>query len=224
MALCLGGGVYGWSLGAHVTQSGFFDDGSESAQASRLGDEVLRQGHLGPYRGDLHRSRTARPSTTRPSGRRSSITSPRSRRTTRTRSFGPLVTSRPQTVLRNMADADKTHAFMSIQLKGDNDDLILKNYKEVQQRLRRPRRRCEAGRFAAVGQRADRDHRHRPAAGRGARPAAGGGFAVLRVRWCGRRVPAGDHRRADHRGRARHHAADRDCPCRCTISRSRWSR
>src|SRR5689334_11856411 len=38
--LCLGGGVYGSSLGQHVTQSGFFDDGSESAVASRLGDEV----------------------------------------------------------------------------------------------------------------------------------------------------------------------------------------
>ena len=32
-------GIYGSSLGQHVTQSGFFDEGSESAQASRLGDE-----------------------------------------------------------------------------------------------------------------------------------------------------------------------------------------
>jgi trehalose monomycolate/heme transporter len=31
-------------------------------------------------------------------------------------------------VLTNMADADKQHAFMSIQLKGDNDDAILTNY------------------------------------------------------------------------------------------------
>ena len=31
-----------------------------------------------------------------------------------------------------MADADKQHAFMSIQLKGDNDDTILNNYKEVE--------------------------------------------------------------------------------------------
>jgi RND superfamily putative drug exporter len=30
-----------------------------------------------------------------------------------------------------MADADKKHAFMSIQLKGDNDDTILNNYKKV---------------------------------------------------------------------------------------------
>ena len=30
-----------------------------------------------------------------------------------------------------MADADKQHAFMSIELKGDNDDLILKNFKQA---------------------------------------------------------------------------------------------
>ena len=40
VALCLGGGVYGMSLGKHVTQSGFYDDGSESVQASVLADEV----------------------------------------------------------------------------------------------------------------------------------------------------------------------------------------
>ena len=34
VALCLGGGVFGISLGKHVTQSGFYDDGSESVKAS----------------------------------------------------------------------------------------------------------------------------------------------------------------------------------------------
>ncbi|MGZ8803514.1 MAG: MMPL family transporter, partial [Mycobacterium sp.] len=38
-------------------------------------------------------------------------------------------------VLTNMADADKQHAFMSIQLKGDNDDSILNNYKVVKDDL-----------------------------------------------------------------------------------------
>ena len=32
VALCLGGGVFGASLGSHVTQSGFYDEGSESVQ------------------------------------------------------------------------------------------------------------------------------------------------------------------------------------------------
>ena len=42
VALCLGGGVYGASLGKHVTQSGFYDEGSQSVQASLLADERLR--------------------------------------------------------------------------------------------------------------------------------------------------------------------------------------
>ncbi|HUL99190.1 MAG TPA: hypothetical protein VLU24_07205, partial [Mycobacterium sp.] len=49
VALCLGGGVFGMSLGSHVTQSGFYDDGSESAKASVLGDQVYgrdRRGHI----------------------------------------------------------------------------------------------------------------------------------------------------------------------------------
>ena len=35
-------------------------------------------------------------------------------------------------LLSNMADADKKHAFMSIQLKGNDDDTILNNYKKVE--------------------------------------------------------------------------------------------
>ena len=34
VALCLGGGVFGISLGSHVTQSGFYDEGSQSVHAS----------------------------------------------------------------------------------------------------------------------------------------------------------------------------------------------
>ena len=40
VALCLGGGVYGISLGNHVTQSGFYDEGSESVHASLAADEA----------------------------------------------------------------------------------------------------------------------------------------------------------------------------------------
>ncbi|HUO39729.1 MAG TPA: hypothetical protein VMU34_18660, partial [Mycobacterium sp.] len=48
-ALCLGGGIFGLSLGSHVTQSGFYDDNSQSAKASVLGDDVYgrdRTGHI----------------------------------------------------------------------------------------------------------------------------------------------------------------------------------
>ncbi len=40
VALCLGGGIFGMSLGKHVSQSGFNDDGNESARASVLADQV----------------------------------------------------------------------------------------------------------------------------------------------------------------------------------------
>src|SRR6476660_8176110 len=40
VALCLGGGVYGISLGSHVTQSGFYDEGSESVAASIAADNA----------------------------------------------------------------------------------------------------------------------------------------------------------------------------------------
>ncbi|MCW2589232.1 MAG: mmpL3, partial [Mycobacterium sp.] len=49
VAVCLGGGVFGASLGKHVTQSGFYDDGSESVKASVLADEVYgrdRSSHI----------------------------------------------------------------------------------------------------------------------------------------------------------------------------------
>ena len=128
VALCLGAGIYGSSLGQHVTQSGFFDEGSESAQASRLGDE-----HYGR---DTSSHIVA--IYTAPDGK--TVDDPAFRKKILDnlaqveedhpdqiiRSIGYFKTPG---LLRNMADASKKHAFMSIQLKGDNDDLILKNYK-----------------------------------------------------------------------------------------------
>ena len=49
VALCLGGGLFGLSLGKHVTQSGFYDEGSQSVKASILGDKIYgrdRTGHI----------------------------------------------------------------------------------------------------------------------------------------------------------------------------------
>ena len=43
VALCLGGGVFGISLGSHVTQSGFYDDGSQSVHASVIADKAYGQ-------------------------------------------------------------------------------------------------------------------------------------------------------------------------------------
>ena len=49
VALCLGGGIYGASLGKHVTQSGFCDEGSQSVHASLLADAAYGRdtsGHI----------------------------------------------------------------------------------------------------------------------------------------------------------------------------------
>ena len=49
VALCLAGGVYGASLGKHVTQSGFYDEGSSSVKASLIADAAYGRdtsGHI----------------------------------------------------------------------------------------------------------------------------------------------------------------------------------
>jgi trehalose monomycolate/heme transporter len=135
VALCLGGGVFGISLGKHVTQSGFYDDGSQSAQASRLADEVYGRdtsGHIIALY-------------TAPDGK--TVDDPdfqqkildnlaqveRDHPDEILRSIGYF---KSPDVLKNMADGDKQHAFMSIQLKGDNDDTILNNFKMVESDLK----------------------------------------------------------------------------------------
>jgi trehalose monomycolate/heme transporter len=131
VALCLGGGAYGLTLGSHLTQSGFYDDNSESAKASRLGDQAYGRdtsGHIVAIY-------------TAPDGK--TVDDPdfkkkildnlaqveRDHPNQILRSIGYF--KRPD-LLRTMADASKKHAFMSIQLKGNDDDTILNNYKVVQ--------------------------------------------------------------------------------------------
>jgi trehalose monomycolate/heme transporter len=131
VALCVGGGVFGISLGEHVTQSGFYDDGSESARASRLADEVYGRdtsGHIIALY-------------TAPEGK--TVDDPEFKQKILD-NLAQVEKDHPDQILRsigyfkspdvlsNMSDADKQHAFMSIQLKGDDDDTILNNFKKVQ--------------------------------------------------------------------------------------------
>ena len=127
VALCLGGGVYGISLGQHVTQSGFYDEGSQSVHASVVADEAYGRDTSGHIIGIY----------TAPEGK--TVDDPAFQKKVLDnlaqvekdhpdqilRSIGYF---KSPDVLKNMADADKQHAFMSIQLKGDNDDAILNNY------------------------------------------------------------------------------------------------
>ena len=126
-------------------------------------------------------------------------------------------------LLSNMADADKKHAFMSIQLKGDDDDTILNNYKKVEHGLQiidgvdvqlaglQPLASELTGTIGEDQKRAE--------------VAAIPLVAVLLFFVFGGVVAAslpGDHRRSDHHRRARHHAVDRRRSPRCTSSPSRW--
>ncbi|MEI7915016.1 MAG: MMPL family transporter [Mycobacteriaceae bacterium] len=130
VALCIGGGIYGISLGQHVTQSGFYDEGSQSVKASLIAD--------GAYGRDT-------------SGHIVAIYTAPEGKTVDDPAFSKQILDNLETaqkdhpdeilrsigyfkspeLLANMADADKKHAFMSIQLKGNDDDTILNNYKKV---------------------------------------------------------------------------------------------
>ncbi|ORV13451.1 MMPL family transporter [Mycobacterium celatum] len=136
VALCLGGGIFGMSLGKHVTQSGFYDDGSQSVKASILGDQVYgrdRTSHIVAV-------------FTAPKGKtvddkqwfnstKDELNKVKSDHPDQVLSWVGYFTN-PE-ALRTMADADKQHAFASIQLKGDDDDTILKNYQAVQPSLQK---------------------------------------------------------------------------------------
>ncbi|MGV0625719.1 MMPL family transporter [Mycolicibacter minnesotensis] len=134
VALCLGGGVYGMGLGDHVTQSGFYDDGSQSVQASVIGDEVYG------------RDRTSHVVAvfTAPKGEtvddeewfagiKDGLNKVKEDHPDEILSWVGYFTN-PE-ALAAMADPEKKHAFASIQIKGDDDDTILKNYQAAEESL-----------------------------------------------------------------------------------------
>ena len=127
VALCVGGGIYGISLGQHVTQSGFYDEGSQSVHASLASD--------GAYGRDTSGHIIA--IYTAPDGK--TVDDPAFQKKVLD-NLAEVEQNHPDQILRTigyfkspealktMADGDKSRAFMSVQLKGDNDDTILNNY------------------------------------------------------------------------------------------------
>jgi uncharacterized membrane protein YdfJ with MMPL/SSD domain len=131
VALCLGGGAYGLTLGSHLTQSGFYDDNSESAKASRLADQAYGRdtsGHIVAVY-TAPDGKTVDDADFKKKILENLAQVEKDHPNQILRSVGYF--KRPD-LLRNMADASKKHAFMSIQLKGNDDDTILNNYKVVQ--------------------------------------------------------------------------------------------
>lgn len=140
VALCLGGGIFGLSLGKHVTQSGFYDDGSQSVKASILGDKVYgrdRTGHIVA----IFKA---------PDGK--TVNDPAWSKKI-TDELNKFVADHPKEVfgwagylrspdntspvIKGMATDDKHYTFVSIPLNGDDDDTILTNYKTIEPALQK---------------------------------------------------------------------------------------
>jgi trehalose monomycolate/heme transporter len=132
VALCLGAGIFGISLGKHVTQSGFFDDSSQSVKASVLGDNTYG------------RDRTSHIVATFTAPQGKTVDDPAWSKQIKDQ-LDKFKKDHPDQVLdwvgylrapnapavKGMATDDKKHTFVSIMLKGDSDDSILNNYKVV---------------------------------------------------------------------------------------------
>ncbi|MCG7596875.1 MMPL family transporter [Mycobacterium sp. PSTR-4-N] len=138
VALCLGGGVFGISLGQHVTQSGFYDEGSQSVHASVISDEVYGRDRTSHVVAIL----------TPPDGKK--VTDPAWQKEV-TGELNKVVDDHKDQVVswvgwlrapdttaetvQQMKTADGSKTFVSIPLKGDDDDTILKNYQTVEPEL-----------------------------------------------------------------------------------------
>ena len=134
VALSLGSGIFGLSLGKHVTQSGFYDDGSQSVKASVLGDKVYGRDRTG-YIIAIFKA---------PDGKTINDAAWAKRITDELNKFktdhpdqvvgwagylaAPETTS---AVVQGMVTQERKHTFVSIPLKGDDDDTILNNYKAI---------------------------------------------------------------------------------------------
>jgi trehalose monomycolate/heme transporter len=136
VALSLLGGVFGMSLGKHVTQSGFYDEGSQSVKASVLGDQTYG------------RDRTSHVVATFTAADGKTVDDPawRDKIVGELNKFktdhpdqvvgwaGWLAVANPADappLIKGMVSEDRKHTFVSIPLKGNDDDSILNNYKAL---------------------------------------------------------------------------------------------
>jgi trehalose monomycolate/heme transporter len=140
VALCLVGGAFGLSLGKHVTQSGFYDDGSQSVKASIIGDNVYgrdRTGHI------VAVFKAPDGKTVNDSAWAKQITDELNKflqdHPDQVMGWAGYLRAPDTTspVIQGMATQDKKYTFVSIPLKGDDDDTILNNYKTIEPDLQK---------------------------------------------------------------------------------------
>jgi trehalose monomycolate/heme transporter len=132
VALSLLGGIFGMSLGKHVTQSGFYDDGSQSVKASVVGDDTYgrdRTSHIVAI--------FAAPNSVNDPAWQQKVVDElntfKKDHSDKVVGWAGWLAAPTSTdpVIKGMASEDGKHTFVSIPLKGDNDDAILTNYNDI---------------------------------------------------------------------------------------------
>lgn len=134
VTVCLGSGLFGITLGDHVTQSGFFADNSESVKASVMADDALG------------RDRTTHVVAVIAAPEGKTVDDPAFQKKVIDH-FDQLQKDNPDEVygwagwlraptttdptVKRMVTEDRKHTFVSVSLKGDDDDTILNNYKAL---------------------------------------------------------------------------------------------
>src|SRR5580693_5951980 len=132
VALSLLGGIFGMSLGKHVTQSGFYDGGSQSVKASVLGDDTYGRDRTS----HIVATFTAPKTVDDPVWRQkivNELNEFKKDHPDQVVGWAGWLAAPNSTdpIIKGMASEDKKHTFVSIPLKGDDDDTILNNYKSI---------------------------------------------------------------------------------------------
>ena len=138
VALSLLGGLFGISLGKHVTQSGFYDDGSQSVKASVLGDKTYGRDRTS----HIVATFTAPKTLNDPAWQHQMVDELNAFKKDHPDQVvgwaGWLAApNSTDPVIKGMASEDGKHTFVSIPLKGDDDDTILTNYKTIEPGLQK---------------------------------------------------------------------------------------
>jgi len=134
VALCLGGGIYGIDLGKHVTQSGFYDEGSQSVRASLLADGAYgrdRTSHIVAILTPPDDKKVDDPQWSKEMV--DELDSFAKKHEDKVAGWAGWLRAPESTdaTVQQMKTPDMGKTFVSIPLKGDGDDEILKNYQAV---------------------------------------------------------------------------------------------
>ena len=134
VALCVGGGIYGIDLGKHVTQSGFYDEGSQSVRASLLADGAYgrdRTSHIVAILTPPDDKKVDDPQWSKEMV--DELDAFATKHADQVAGWAGWLRAPDSTdaTVAQMKTQDMRKTFVSIPLKGDGDDEILKNYQAV---------------------------------------------------------------------------------------------